>query len=103
MLYGGGMDCRVCTATGDMWLRMAAGSGGGRGGQIGGAFSQESEHDLAVMVSDFLENGSSGADSLCSSDSDSGLSDLGHLADKISVSLLYNLSVSILILLIKES
>lgn len=88
LLYGGGMDCRVCSATGDMWLRMAAGSGGGRGGQIGGGgFSQESEHDLAVMVSDFLENGSSGADSLCSTDSDSGLCDLGHLADKISVSL----------------
>ncbi|KAF2296066.1 hypothetical protein GH714_035958 [Hevea brasiliensis] len=37
------------------------------------------------MVSEFLENGgSSGADSLCSSDSESGLSDLHHLADKIS-------------------
>ncbi|PPD78480.1 hypothetical protein GOBAR_DD24583 [Gossypium barbadense] len=38
------------------------------------------------MVSDFLENngGSAGADSWCSSDSESGFSDLIHLADKIS-------------------
>ncbi|KAA3481835.1 plant-specific domain family protein [Gossypium australe] len=49
-------------------------------------FSNESEHDLALMVSDFLENngGSAGADSWCSSDSESGFSDLIHLADKIS-------------------
>ncbi|TYI30533.1 hypothetical protein ES332_A05G395000v1 [Gossypium tomentosum] len=49
-------------------------------------FSHESEHDLALMVSDFLENnaGSAGADSWCSSDSDSGFSDLIHVADKIS-------------------
>nr|DAD28198.1 TPA_asm: hypothetical protein HUJ06_029666 [Nelumbo nucifera] len=38
------------------------------------------------MVTDFLENGSSGADSRCSSDSDSGFSDLAHLAERISVS-----------------
>ncbi|OMO96850.1 hypothetical protein COLO4_15047 [Corchorus olitorius] len=40
------------------------------------------------MVSDFLENncGSAGADSWCSSDSESGFSDLLHLADKISYS-----------------
>ncbi|XP_061996996.1 uncharacterized protein LOC133714758 [Rosa rugosa] len=70
------MDCRVCMAGGDVWMR----------GQIGGALSQESEHDLASMVSDFLENGSAGAgDSWCSSDSDSAhLSDLAHLADKIA-------------------
>lgn len=55
------------------------------GGPTGGhQFSHESEHDLAAMVSDFLENGSSGADSWCSSDSDSGFSDLLHLSDKIS-------------------
>lgn len=30
-----------------------------------------------------MENGSSGADSLCSSDSDSGFSDLGHHAEKV--------------------
>jgi hypothetical protein len=69
----------AATATGDWWA-------GGIVGKIGGGFSHESEHDLALMVSDFLENGcSSGADSRCSSDSDSGLSDLHHLGDKISV------------------
>lgn len=79
------MDCRVCAATGDLWLRMAGGGGGGGVvGQMGNAFSHESEHDLAVMVSDFLENGSGGADSRYSSDSDSGFCDLAHLADKIS-------------------
>ncbi|KAK6227964.1 hypothetical protein SCA6_000304 [Theobroma cacao] len=48
--------------------------------------SHESEHDLALMVSDFLENngGSAGGDSWCSSDSESGFSDLLHLSDKIS-------------------
>ncbi|KAG2723748.1 hypothetical protein I3760_02G183700 [Carya illinoinensis] len=73
------MDCRVCMATGDWLMR------GGAGGvsQIGGAFSHESEHDLALMVSDFLENGSVGAESWCSSDSDSALLDLAHLAEKI--------------------
>ncbi|KAH9617160.1 hypothetical protein KSS87_014239 [Heliosperma pusillum] len=44
----------------------------------------ESEHDLGIMVSDFLENGSGGTDSLCSSDGDSGFSDLHLLADKLS-------------------
>ncbi|XP_076905973.1 uncharacterized protein LOC143561891 [Bidens hawaiensis] len=79
------MDCRVYPETGDPWL-MVAGSGSGGGGRVlGGAFSHESEHDLAAMVSDFLENGSScGADSRCSSDSDSGFCELAHLADKIS-------------------
>ncbi|KAL6126630.1 hypothetical protein ACLB2K_074676 [Fragaria x ananassa] len=68
------MDCRVIMTGGDVWMR----------GQIGGALSHESEHDLALMVSDFLENGSAGGDSWCSSDSDSAhLSDLAHLADKI--------------------
>ncbi|VVA12478.1 PREDICTED: [Prunus dulcis] len=67
------MDCRVCMAGGDVWMR----------GQIGGNFSHESEHDLALMVTDFWENGSAGAESWCSSDSDSALSDLAHLADKI--------------------
>lgn len=68
----------AAAATDDWWAR-------GIAGQIGGGFSQESELDLALMVSDFLENGSSGPDSWCSSDSESGLSDLHHLADKISV------------------
>ncbi|KAA8534204.1 hypothetical protein F0562_031603 [Nyssa sinensis] len=77
------MDCRVCAATGELWVRMAGGGGAQYVGQIGG-FSHESEHDLAVMVSDFLENGSSGTDSRYSSDSDSGFCDLAHLEDKIS-------------------
>ena len=75
------MDCRVCVAGGDLWVKL---SGIGGRGQMGG-FSHESEHDLALMVSDFLENGSGGAESRCSSDSDSGVSDLAHLADKILV------------------
>ncbi|XP_071707256.1 uncharacterized protein [Rutidosis leptorrhynchoides] len=83
------MDCRVCAATGDPWLMMvgsgSAAAGGGGGGLLGGAFSHESEHDLAAMVSDFLENGSScGGDSRCSSDSDSSFCELAHLSDKIS-------------------
>lgn len=74
------MDCRVCVATGgDLWVRV------GSGGEIGGGFSHESEHDLALMVSDFLENGSSGAESWCSSDSDTGHSDFAQLAERIQV------------------
>lgn len=74
------MDCRVYSSAGIEWW-------GGSLGQIGGGCSHESE-DLAAMVSEFLENGgsaSAGADSWCSSDSESCLSDLAHLADKISV------------------
>ncbi|WCJ19616.1 hypothetical protein M5689_001900 [Euphorbia peplus] len=70
-----------------MCAAAAAGEWFARGltGQIGGGFSLESEHDLGLMVSDFLENGgSSGPDSRCSSDSESGGSDLRCLADKIS-------------------
>lgn len=62
----------------DFWKRL-------NGPEEMGGFSHESEHDLALMVSDFLENGSSGTDSRCSSDSDNGLSDLAQHADKISV------------------
>ncbi|GAB4827473.1 hypothetical protein Ancab_034356 [Ancistrocladus abbreviatus] len=70
------MNCRVyAAAAGELLMRVGAG---------GGQFSHESEHDLAVMVSDFLENSSGGAESWCSSDSDSGFSDFHHLADKIS-------------------
>ncbi|KAF5799964.1 hypothetical protein HanRHA438_Chr07g0319681 [Helianthus annuus] len=86
------MDCRVYPETGDPWLMMGGGGSGGGGGgggvggrMLGGSFSHESEHDLAAMVSDFLENGSScGGDSRCSSDSDSSFCELAHLADKIS-------------------
>ncbi|XP_057522008.1 uncharacterized protein LOC130802125 isoform X1 [Amaranthus tricolor] len=71
------MEVKVCSSAGDIWRREIVGGGGG--------VSHESEHDLAAMVSDFLENnGSYGADSWCSSDSDSGFCDLHHLADKIS-------------------
>ncbi|KAJ4786138.1 DUF506 family protein (DUF506) [Rhynchospora pubera] len=62
----------------DFWARL-------NGSEEMGPFSHESEHDLALMVSDFLENGSSGTESRCSSDSDNGLSDLAQHADKISL------------------
>lgn len=78
-----GMDCRFCLAGGEVWWK----------GQIGGGLSHESEHDLAMMVGDFLENGSSGADSWCSSDSESSLSDLSHLAEKIPVSFLNTIPI----------
>lgn len=73
-------------------------SGGGfqeYAGQIGG-FSHESEHDLAVMVSDFMENGSGGSLSWCSSDSDSVVPDLQHLAEKILVGILSTFVLNIL-------
>lgn len=68
-------------AVGDLWLRTKGAGGGGDGF---GSHSHESEMDLAMLVTDFLENGGTGgADSRASSDSDSALSD--HLADNISV------------------
>lgn len=75
-------DCRIWAAAGDLWLKFAGGEGKEFAGQIGG-FSHESEHDLAVMVSDFWENGSGGNESRYSSDSDSGCSDLAYLADRV--------------------
>lgn len=84
------MDCKVCAASGDFFWRVRPGiAGGGDGGSMGqmdGGFSpSDGEHDLAMMVSEFLEYGSSGGvDSRCSSDSESGLCDIAHLADKIS-------------------
>lgn len=71
------MNCKVYRSSSDeLWARQSNGGGG---------VSHESEHDLALMVNDFLENGNScGADSRYSSDSDSSLSDLLQLADKIS-------------------
>ncbi|XP_010554604.1 PREDICTED: uncharacterized protein LOC104824273 isoform X2 [Tarenaya hassleriana] len=73
-----GMDLRVMTAGERGWGR---GSGGGGGG----GFSHDGEHDLGLMVRDFLETGggSGGGDSWCSSDSDSGCPDLSSLSDKI--------------------
>ncbi|RRT73808.1 hypothetical protein B296_00013526 [Ensete ventricosum] len=82
---GGEDDCRICTATADMW---ASRLNGGEGRDVicqSGGFSHESEHDLAVMVSDFLENGSGSAESRHSSDSDSRFSELAHLAEKVLV------------------
>ncbi|KAL1542204.1 hypothetical protein AAHA92_26331 [Salvia divinorum] len=78
MVVGAGTNCGVYRSSSDeLWTRRASGGGGG--------VSHESEHDLAMMVNDFLENGNScGADSRYSSDSDSSLSDLLQLADKIS-------------------
>ncbi|XP_006645399.1 uncharacterized protein LOC102705965 [Oryza brachyantha] len=64
---------------GDLWLRT-------RGADAFGSHSHESDMDLAMLVADFLENGGSGgADSRASSDTDSALSDLAHLADIISM------------------
>lgn len=91
------MDCRMCAAaaaTEGLWRSrlVTVGGGGGSGGSmgnVGGGFSPDSEHDLAMMVSEFLEYGSGGGpDSRYSSDSESGLCDIAKLADKISVSLL---------------
>ncbi|KAL3523813.1 hypothetical protein ACH5RR_016647 [Cinchona calisaya] len=86
------MNCKVCAAIGDLWrprLGAVGGGGGGSMGQVGGGaggISSDSEHDLAMMVSEFLEYGSSGGpDSrYISSDSESGLCDITNLADKIS-------------------
>ncbi|CAM0885568.1 unnamed protein product [Alopecurus aequalis] len=64
---------------GELWLRT-------RGGGASAATepqSHESEMDLALLVSDFLEGGS--GDSRGSSDGEPGVSDLAHLADKISM------------------
>jgi hypothetical protein len=86
----------------DLWLRTAAVAEGFR------SHSYDSDMDLAMLVSDFLENGASaGGDSRASSDSDSALSDLAHLADQITVgfffgfwvdasclALLYNVNLS---------
>ncbi|KAG8079180.1 hypothetical protein GUJ93_ZPchr0007g5854 [Zizania palustris] len=71
---------------GDLWLRTRGGGGGAGAAHGFGSHSHESDMDLAMLVSDFLENGGSGgADSRGSSDSESSLSDLAHLADKISM------------------
>ncbi|CAJ2628197.1 unnamed protein product [Trifolium pratense] len=80
------IDIDVCVAAdGDLWVSV-----GSAGAPIG-KFSVESEHDLANMVTDFLENaGSFGADSWCSSDSESCLSDFSHLAEKIQVIIIIN-------------
>ncbi|KAL6616808.1 hypothetical protein ACP70R_039078 [Stipagrostis hirtigluma subsp. patula] len=71
---------------GDLWLRTGAGGGAAAAAEGFGSHSHEGDMDLAMLVSDFLESGGSGGgDSRGSSDSESGLSDLAHLADKISI------------------
>ncbi|KAI3461545.1 hypothetical protein Pfo_018208 [Paulownia fortunei] len=89
VIGGGGMNLLA-----NNWLNRH-GSGGmnllannwlnrhGSGGEFS-CRSTGSEHDLAAMVNDFLEIGSAGTESWCSSDSDSGFSDLAYLADRIS-------------------
>ncbi|KAF7040824.1 hypothetical protein CFC21_050699 [Triticum aestivum] len=71
---------------GDLWLRTRGGGDGPGGSQHG---SHESDMDLAMLVSDFLEGGGGGGgggDSRGSSDGEpGGLHDLAHLADKISM------------------
>ncbi|CAA0809411.1 Protein of unknown function (DUF506 [Striga hermonthica] len=72
------MKCSAYRASSsELWARQGSGGGG---------VSLESEHDLAVMVNDFLENSSNscGTDSRYSSDSDSSLADLRLLSHKIS-------------------
>ncbi|KAF8642216.1 hypothetical protein HU200_067480 [Digitaria exilis] len=64
----------------DLWLRTAAPAA------VGTHHSHDSDMDLAMLVTDFLESGASaGGDSRASSDSDSGLPDLAHLVDNISM------------------
>lgn len=75
-------DCRICAASGDLLMRLAGVDGSNFVGQVGG-FSCDSEHDLAVLVNDFLENGSACAESMYSSDSDSGIPDFSRFAEKV--------------------
>lgn len=82
--------CGGSSPVGELWLRTRGGGGGAAAAEgVGSHGSHESEMDLAMLVSDFLENGGGGGagagDSRGSSDSENGLSDLAHLADKISV------------------
>lgn len=72
-------NCHICAVAGDRLLKF----GGGENNGIVGGFSHESEHDLAVMVNNFLEYGSVGNESQYSSDSDSSANDLGYLADRV--------------------
>ncbi|KAJ6824643.1 uncharacterized protein M6B38_381425 [Iris pallida] len=82
---GGDEECRIC-ASASTAVSVAAAVGVVAVGDLAArGFSHESEHDLAVMVSDFLENGSSGAESWYSSDSESGFSDLHHLAERVLI------------------
>ncbi|XVE69186.1 hypothetical protein DITRI_Ditri09bG0131000 [Diplodiscus trichospermus] len=77
------MECRVRMSA---WTRNHQNNSNSNSNNNLWAFSHESEHDLALMVSDFMENnsGSGRGNSWCSSDGESGLSDLIHVADKIT-------------------
>lgn len=81
------MDCQVCTTPGDFsFFNKGNGGGGGGSGRLANpidSFSHESEHDLAAMVRDFVENGSSGTDSRHSSDNEVAFCDLTQLADSV--------------------
>jgi len=56
----------------DLWLRTAA-------PPAFGSHSHDSDTDLAMLVTDFLENGA--GDARATSDNEAALSDLTHLAD----------------------
>ena len=60
----------------DLWLRTAA-------PPAFGSHSHDSDTDLAMLVTDFLENGA--GDARATSDNEAALSDLTHLADNIMV------------------
>jgi hypothetical protein len=60
----------------DFWLRTAA-------PPAFGSHSHDSDTDLAMLVTDFLENGA--GDARATSDNEAALSDLTHLADNIMV------------------
>lgn len=68
---------------GELWLRTRGGGAPAEPGLGSHGGSHESDMDLALLVTDFLEGGS--GDSRGSSDSESGISDLAHLADNISM------------------
>ena len=63
IVEGGCINCSVCVAISDFVVRLSNDVD-----QIGG-FIHEKKHDLAMVVSDFLENGSVGAESWCRNNS----------------------------------
>jgi hypothetical protein len=73
----------------DLWLRTAAPVPASAAAGFASSHSHDGDCDLAMLVTDFLENGATAGsgDSRNSSDSESGLPDLAHLADTISVRL----------------
>lgn len=71
----------------DLWLRTAAPVPASAAAGFASSHSHDGDCDLAMLVTDFLENGATAGsgDSRNSSDSESGLPDLAHLADTISM------------------